>query len=103
LLSQGSEMSFNYMDRMKYQNHVKELQEELVLLREQLQQERGNQRLHNQDVLNTSNYVNAEYFVESQYIHTLKKQIGMLIDQNNNLKIKNRELIEELEEVRGMV
>jgi len=95
-------MSFNYMDRMKYQNQIKELEEEVLLLRNELQTERANQCLCNQFDMNTSNYVNPEYFIESQYIHTLKKQIGMLIDQNNNLKIKNRELIEELEEVHGL-
>jgi hypothetical protein len=94
--------AINYLDRMQYMKQIKELQEEVQQLKEELNLERHEQRSlfrisASEQENNTSNYVNAEYYVESQYIHMLKKQINMLVEQNNNLKIKNRELMEELE------
>lgn len=92
--------AINYLDRMQYQRQIKELQEEVQQLQEELTLERQEQRslfrLSEND-MNTSNYVNPEYYMESQYIHTLKKQINILIEQNNSLKIKNRELMEALD------
>ena len=48
-------------------------------------------------------YVNEEYFKESQYIHSLKKQIDILMNQNSQLKHKNQELIEENNHLRNMI
>ncbi len=97
--------AINYLDRMQYMKQIKELQEEVQRLKEELELERQEQRslfrISEQET-NTSNYVNAEYYMESQYIHMLKKQISALIEQNNSLKIKNRELMEELEGPEGM-
>jgi hypothetical protein len=92
--------AINYLDRMQYMKQIKELQEEVQQLKEELDLERHEQRSLfriSEQENNTSNYVNAEYYMESQYIHMLKKQINMLVEQNNNLKVKNRELMEELE------
>jgi hypothetical protein len=48
-------------------------------------------------------YVNEEYFKESQYIHSLKKQIDTLINQNSQLKHKNQELMQENEQLKTML
>ena len=93
--------TINYLNRMQYQKEIQELQEQVQHLKNELQSERQEQRslfkISEQDG-NTSNYVNQEYYMESQYIHMLKKQINILIEQNNMLKIKNRELMEALGE-----
>ncbi len=48
-------------------------------------------------------YVDEAYFKESQYIHSLKKQIDTLMNQNSQLKHKNQELIHENEQLKNML
>lgn len=48
-------------------------------------------------------YVDEEYFKESKYIHSLKKQIDILMNQNSQLKHKNQELIQENEQLKTML
>jgi hypothetical protein len=48
-------------------------------------------------------YVNEAYYKESQYIHSLKKQIDTLMNQNSQLKHKNQELIYENEQLKNML
>lgn len=48
-------------------------------------------------------YVDEDYFKESKYIHSLKKQIDILINQNSHLKHKNQELIQENEQLKTMI
>lgn len=48
----------------------------------------------------SNEYVNEDYFKESQYIHTLKKQIESLTQQNTLLRSKNQKLMQELDELK---
>ena len=81
---------------------IKELEETLELEREEYKVFYRNTKnnLHTSNIGNA--YVDEEYYKESQYIHELKKQINSLVQQNNLLKTKNRELIEEIEAIKGL-
>jgi len=83
---------------MQYQKKIRDLEEQVENLKKTLQIEREEYKdvykRVNCDMLNSSNFVNEEYYIESQYIHSLKQQIINLINHNDTLKSKNRELIE---------
>lgn len=91
--------TINFVDRMQYKKRIQELEQEIEELKQCFEKEREQLSSENTYILNSSNYVDANYFVESQYIHSLKQQIISLIKQNDNLKVKNRELIEVIEEL----
>jgi hypothetical protein len=71
---------------------IKELEDELDKVKNQPDKS---------DNLNNG-YLDEKYFMESQYIHKLKEQISLLVNQNDNLKIKIRELTEENEELKTL-
>ena len=48
-------------------------------------------------------YVDEDYYKESKYIHSLKKQIDSLIQQNNQIKHRNQELVQENEQLKNML
>ena len=94
--------AINYVDRMQYTKHIDALQTEIARLKEKLETRPLHKSQSTNDVLN-HDYVDQNYFIESQYIHSLKKQISILISQNDSLKIKNRELVEEIERLQEMI
>lgn len=77
------------------ENMKKNIEEERKEFREFYQ---SNKKLNN----NTSNYdnlyIDEDYYKESVYINTLKKQITDLIKENDILKIKICKLMNEKEE-----
>lgn len=96
--------AINYVDRMQYTKHIDALQTEIARLKEKLETSLLHKSQSESDVFNTHHdYVDQKYFIDSQYIHNLKKQISILICQNDSLKIKNRELVEEIERLHGMI
>lgn len=96
--------SFNLMEKLQLQKQIQDLEEQVKNLNEKLTIEREEfkdiYKRNNNNLSNSSNYVDIECFVETQYIHNLKTQINNLINQNNILKNRNRELIEENESLK---
>lgn len=86
--------TINYIDRMQLMKKIKELENELDKVKNQ------SDKSNNPNISN--GYLDEKYFLESRYIHQLKEQISLLINQNDNLKIKIRELKEENEELKAL-
>jgi len=97
--------SFNLMEKLDLQKQIQDLKEQVKNLNEKLTIEREEfkdiYKRNNNNLSNSSNYVDIECFVETQYIHNLKTQINNLINQNNILKNRNRKLIEENESLKN--
>lgn len=95
--------TINIVDRMQYQKRIQQLEQEVEVLKQSLEKRHNNDVRNLQDEYGSNlDYVDQNYFIESQYIHSLKQQISTLIKQNDQLKTKNRELMEELENIQTM-
>lgn len=95
--------TINIVDRMQYQKRIQQLEQEVEVLKQSLEKRHNNDVRDLQDEYGSNlDYVDQNYFIESQYIHSLKQQISILIKQNDQLKTKNRELMEELENIQTM-
>ena len=77
---------------------TEELLKRIETLEKTLKEEREEYREYYNRCKNNTNdevYVDKDYYKESQYIETLKKQINVLINQNMYLKDVNNKLIRE--------
>ena len=85
--------TINITDRLQLLKKISELENEIAQLKE----------FNNCYSSNNDNYIDYDYYKENKYINTLKLQISNLIHHNDNLKIKNRELMQELENIRNIL
>ena len=90
----------------EYELRIAALNEQIANMKKSIEEEREEYKslyqTYKKNLSNTSNdYVNEQYYKEQVYINTLKTQINNHIKQNDYLKIRNRELIQENEMYKG--